>query len=93
MSEGHMIETQRKADEAWEELDSMEMNDTDYYKVMKRYLTLADEAREVRNREISKLFREARVKTVEQQDELAEEKATLPAADPCDEEFMEDISS
>jgi rubrerythrin len=93
MSEGHMRETQRLADEAWEELDSMEMNDADYYKVMNRYLTLADEAREVRNREISKMFREAAEKTEKLENELAEVKAKLPADDPCDSEFMEEISS
>jgi rubrerythrin len=92
MSEGHMRETQRLADEAWEELDSMEMNDANYCKAMRRYLALADEAREVRNREISKMIRETLEKTEELQDELAEVKAKLPADDPCDSDFMEEIS-
>ncbi len=88
-----MSEAQRKADAAWEDLENMEFNDPNYQFAQQRYLDLAEDARKESNRTLTKIFRELAEKNEELESEVADLKGQMPAGDPCDNAFMEDISS
>ena len=87
------MESRRKEEETWEDLQGTPMNDPNYSNALERWMAAADVARADTNRALVKMFQEEKEKTKELQDELDDLKAKIPPDDPCDEEFMEEISS
>jgi hypothetical protein len=91
-----MKESQRKADAAWEYLEGLDMKDPEYNHAMREYLVLAEDARIKRYKGMQEMLNEVLRRNealLGELDEVKDKLSEQPAEDPCDEEFLEEISS